>query len=116
MNDFIIRYWLEVLFTTIAGTLSFFIKRLYSRAKKEVEEQKRIKEGVLAILHDRLYQICSHYIQQGWISVDDMKNLEYVYNGYHRLEGNGTGTELFQRCQKLPIHPPKLMQREKFER
>lgn len=106
MKDFVIRYWLEVLFTTIVGTLSFFVKRLYTRAKKEVDEQERIKEGLLAILHDRLYQMCKNYLCQGWITVDDLENLEYVYNGYHNLGGNGTGTELYQRCRSMPLRPP----------
>ena len=32
---------------------------------KKVTEYKTIKDGLLAIMHDRLYQACTYYIQQG---------------------------------------------------
>lgn len=66
-------------------------------------EEHAIKEGVLALLHDRLYQGCTYHIRQGRIADDEMKNMEYLYNGYHALGGNGTGTELFERVKKLPL-------------
>ena len=62
-----------------------------------------MKEGILAILHDRLYQVCRFYIHQGWIDVESMKNVEYLYDSYHDLGGNGTGTELYNRVNSLPI-------------
>ena len=32
-----------------------------------------------------------------------MKNYEYLYNVYHELGGNGTGTEIYERVKKLKI-------------
>ena len=66
-------------------------------------ERKAVKDGLLAMLHDRLYQACLHYISQGWIDDDGLKNLEYLYRSYHALGGNGTGTELYNRAKALPI-------------
>ena len=62
-----------------------------------------MEEASKALLHDRLYQACRHYIQQGTVDVEALKNIEYLYNAYHALGGNGTGTELYQRVQKLPL-------------
>lgn len=59
--------------------------------------------GLLAIMHDRLYQACTYYSQQGWINASGLKNLEYLYQSYHALGGNGTGTELYNRAKALPI-------------
>ena len=70
---------------------------------KKVTEYKTIKDGLLAIMHDRLYQACTYYIQQGWIVASGLKNLEYLYQSYHALGGNGTGTELYNRAKALPI-------------
>ena len=70
---------------------------------KKVTEYKTIKDGLLAIMHDRLYQVCTYYIQQGWIDASGLKNLEYLYQSYHALGGNGTGTELYNRAKALPI-------------
>ena len=62
-----------------------------------------IKEGLLAILHDRLYQACTYYIALGHIDTAGLKNIEYIYKAYHTLGGNGTGTELYKRAKALPI-------------
>lgn len=70
---------------------------------KKVTEYKTIKDGLLAIMHDRLYQACIYYTQQGWIDASGLKNLEYLYQSYHALGGNGTGTELYNRAKALPI-------------
>lgn len=70
---------------------------------KKVTEYKTIKDGLLAIMHDRLYQSCTYYIKQGHIDTGGLKNLEYLYKSYHALGGNGTGTELYTRAKALPI-------------
>ena len=70
---------------------------------KKVTEYKTIKDGLLAIMHDRLYQSCTYYIKQGHIDMGGLKNLEYLYRSYHTLGGNGTGTELYNRAKALPI-------------
>ena len=70
---------------------------------KKVTEYKTIKDGLLAIMHDRLYQSCTYYIKQGHIDMGGLKNLEYLYRSYHALGGNGTGTELYNRAKALPI-------------
>jgi hypothetical protein len=71
---------------------------------KKVTEYRTIKDGLLAIMHDRLYQLCTSCIQQGSIDTACLKNLEYLYRSYHSLGGNGTGTELYNRAKALPIH------------
>lgn len=64
---------------------------------------KNIKDGLLAIMHDRLYQMSTFFLKEGYISTSALKNLEYLYNSYHALGGNGTGTELYTRAKGLPI-------------
>lgn len=103
MLDFIFNYWLEFAFTLIVTFLSFLIKRLYSKFKQELTTQKLLKEGMIAILHDRLYQLCTKYLDKGEITVDELENLELLYVSYHNLGGNGTGTALFNRCKDLKI-------------
>lgn len=68
-----------------------------------MEEQENVKDGILAILHDRLYQLCQYYLAQGAITPNALKNVEYLYRSYHSLGGNGTGTELYTRVTKLPL-------------
>ena len=104
MLDWIIKYWVQWLFGLICAALLAGYRRLAKRVKEQEEERKAIKAGLLAILHDRLYQVCTVYIAQGWIETAGLKNLEYLYKSYHALGGNGTGTELYNRARVLPIH------------
>lgn len=94
MKDFIVKYWLECAFTAVTGVFAW----AYRKLKKRVDEQELIKQGVLAILHDRLFQAGRHYITLG-----ELKNIEYLYTSYHNLGGNGTGTEIWERIKELPI-------------
>ena len=103
MINFIKEYWLEALFTGALSLLSLLTKRLYNKFKQELTTQKLLKEGMIAILHDRLYQLCTKFIEKGEITVDELENLEYLYKSYNNLGGNGTGTALFNRCKDLKI-------------
>ena len=99
MLEFIVKYWLEFFFSGVLALLGAGYRKLNLKLK----EQGKMKEGILAILHDRLYQVCRFYIHQGWIDVESMKNVEYLYDSYHDLGGNCTGTELYNRVNSLPI-------------
>lgn len=98
-----LEYWATWLFGLISAGLLAAYRRLAKRVKADEAERKAIKEGLLAILHDRIYQACQHYIEQGWIDTSGLKNIEYLYRSYHALGGNGTGTELYTRAKSLPI-------------
>lgn len=99
MVEFVVKYWLQCLFGTVTAGLAWGYKKLAARIK----EQDAVKDGVLAILHDRLFQAGRFYISQGHIALDELKNIEYLYNSYHNLGGNGTGTEIWERIKSLPI-------------
>ena len=103
MTEFIQAYWQTALYTVLTVALTHSA----TMAKKAVSnfscKQELIEEGMLALLHDRLFQACSHYIACGSISLSELNNLEQLYDKYHRLGGNGTGTEVYERCRKLKI-------------
>lgn len=65
---------------------------------------KYIRNGLLAILHDRIYQACTFYLHgQGWVDIQGLRNLEYMYKPYAAMGGNGTAKELYERVKDLPI-------------
>ena len=103
MIEVLRQHWLAffVGLTTVAFTA--LMRLLWGRVKREVKEQATLKSGVLALLHDRVYQACQYYIHAGSISLDDLKNLEHLFKGYHDLGGNGTCEELYGRVRKLAI-------------
>lgn len=76
---------------------------IFNYVKSRSASSRLIKEGVLAILHNKIYTLGKQYINQGQISLEDMKDFEYLYDAYHNLGGNGTGTEIYERVKELPI-------------
>ena len=99
MKEFIIEYWLEALFGLAITGLTFCINEL----KKKLKEQEAVKEGMVALLHDRLFQSGMYYLDKGEISVSELQNFDDLYNAYHRLGGNGTGTEIYERVHDLEL-------------
>lgn len=103
MLEFIIKYWMEWIFGIVAGGLTLAYRRLSKKVKEQKDENKAMKDGLKAMLHDRLYQSCNYYIARGWIDTVGLRNIGYLYDSYHALGGNGTGTELYNRAKALPI-------------
>jgi hypothetical protein len=102
--------WLEkYIFPALGGALTgagaWVIKVLWGRQKRQAAQQEAIKAGMLALLHDRIYAECAGAEERGCVTVDGLRNLEYLYGPYHSLGGNGTGTVLYERYKKLPVKP-----------
>lgn len=98
-ETFILDHVGELAFTLLGAAVGFLWKKLMDMVK----EQKYLHDGVLAMLHDRLYLICTHYIKMGYIDTDGLDNVGVIYRAYHGLKGNGTGTNLYKRVCALPI-------------
>ena len=67
------------------------------------EDLLTTKLALIALLHDRVYNACVFYINQTYISVEDMKNLKHLFEAYSGLGGNGLCHELYARVLKLPL-------------
>lgn len=72
-------------------------------AKSKNSSYKLIKDGVIAILHNKIYTLGKQYIAQEYISVEALDDFEHLYKAYHALGGNGTGAEIHERVMVLPI-------------
>lgn len=94
------------------GVLGFF-KSAFNQLKRNGEKLKTDKEATeqrfqkleyanIAILHDIIYNRCNDALKDGWISVDDLENLEYLWRGYKNLGGNGTGETIYNQTKGLP--------------
>lgn len=94
----------------LGGILACFNK-IYKAVKGNKDQTenrfKRLEYANVAILHDKIYKQCSDFMRQGWISIDDLENLEYLWRGYKELGGNGTGETLYKKVLKLPNLPKK---------
>lgn len=108
MAEFIHAYWMQAIWTILLAVATYLIKKISKGFTEMKCEQDAMKEGILSIGHDRLYQATSYFLSRHkktgkGILINEMKNLEYLYNGYAGLGGNGTCKELYERCTELPI-------------
>lgn len=97
----------------ITGGLGTFCAWVCRRLKAQKNEQEAIKkeqeavqvafrDGLQAILHDRIYQAHRYYTQLGFCPLNDKKNMEYLFRPYAALGGNGTGKQAFEDIMNLP--------------
>ena len=111
VTEFIQKFWLQFLLTGISGGLAGLCKRIYSKMKKEKElhireqeayvKRQRVQEtAICAILHDRLLQPLTYYLDKKEINSDQMDNLKIMYDSYIALGGNGTIKILWERFQQ----------------
>lgn len=103
MTDFIFKYWLQVLFTAIVGFLATEVKAIKKRYKKKAIENQMLIKGVRALLYERLIKRCDWFTNKEFIYEDELEDITELYNSYHELGGNGTGTQAFEQLKKLKV-------------
>ena len=102
MWEFILKYWLEVIFAAVVGLLSIGYQRLSKKLKKSREDQEAVKNGIRVLLRDRIIQAYNCYTEKGYIPIYALENVEAMYQEYHSLGGNGTITGLVEELRRLP--------------
>lgn len=100
MPEIIADYWMQWLCGIAATALLAFLRNVYL-------ERKALEAGVMALLHDRIWQAHAYYTEQGFCSLNDKKNVEYLYKPYAALHGNGTGKDAYEEICDLPTQPPE---------
>jgi hypothetical protein len=106
MVEFIIKYWLEVIFALIVGIISFIFKKIYSNYKNKMENlsvrQQAVEQGVQALLRNELIRSYREYETKGELSILDKENIEEMFVQYENLGGNGTVKQLMTELLQLP--------------
>ena len=71
--------------------------RKYRKSYNDIKNTQKLAERSKTVNSTGISALDSY------INTSALKNLEYLYNSYHALGGNGTGTELYTRAKGLPI-------------
>ena len=67
------------------------------------ETDRLLRNGVVAMLHHELYDNCTQYIRNGYVTPGQLNDLEYIFCSYKDLGGNGTGEILYNKVKKLDV-------------
>nr|DAU24245.1 MAG TPA: hypothetical protein [Caudoviricetes sp.] len=95
-------------FLMLIGFPAFFMtsgKVLMSRIKLIDSENKSLKQGVQALLRDRLYGLYNDYRDRGYAPLYAKENFKNMYRSYHNLGENGVMDSIYIKFMALPEMP-----------
>lgn len=73
-----------------------------------LERKSTMRSMVLGIGYERIVSACKKHIDAGWISVNELEDLEnLMYEPYRKMGGNGTAKVLMEKVAALPNKPPE---------
>lgn len=99
--------WLELSLTIFGSVMASsglwaFLSAL--NTKKDVRTRM-----LLGLGHDKIIYLCKHYLERGYITVDEYENLhDYLYLPYKAMGGNGTAEKLMKEVDQLPTRPSEI--------
>ena len=103
MLEFIIKYWLETIFTAILALIGWSYRKLNKKHKEQDKKNKAIENGVQALLRNELIKNYREYKVKGEITLLDKENMEHMFKEYFNLGGNGMMTDVHREFLEIPI-------------
>ena len=97
--------FLGQIFNALAGAI---ITLLWTMLRAKKRENDALKEGVQALLRDRIIQAYNHYSDKGWIPIYAMESIEACYKSYEELGENGVSDNLMIQLRELPNHSTEV--------
>jgi len=91
MIEIIIKYWLEILLTSITSGIIYVFK-----------EYIGLKNGLKALLRNEIVRIYETYSRLGYCPSYMKENANEIYINYHKLKGNGMATSMINAVNELP--------------
>ena len=96
--------FLGQIFNALAGAI---ITLLWTMLRAKKRENDALKEGMQALLRDRIIQAYNHYSDKGWIPIYAMESIEACYASYEELGENGVIDNLMRQLRELSNHEPE---------
>ena len=79
-------------------------RRAKEQERRRAEEYEALKNGVRAILRDRIIQAEIHFCGTlHEITSEQKENVELMYTAYHSLGGNGVVTTAYNHLMSMPL-------------
>ncbi len=98
--------WIQVavtIFCSIAASSGFWAYILKKHDKKDAKTKM-----LIGLAHDRIVHLGMSYINRGYITPEEYKNLiDYLYSPYKEMGGNGSAEKIIEEVKKLKIERGK---------
>ena len=96
MGEFILKYWVEVLLTSVCAFVSFTYKTIKNRFEEQDTKRKAIENGVQALLRNELIKNFREHKIEGSITLLDKENMDHMFTEYFNLGGNGMMKDIYE--------------------
>lgn len=106
MDEIVIHYIVETVYM-VAGLAIGYLWRSLRTGHRDYE---LIKEGVCALLRDRLLHKLEKCLEGGYCTTEARDDINHMFSIYQVLGGNGTIPPLIRRVMSLPVDPPEAHQ------
>lgn len=84
--------------------ITFFVSRHDKRKEEKNGKLNDIATAVVGLDHDRITCLGQKYIDRGYVTQNEYENLiDYLYNPYKKLGGNGTAEKVVNEVKQLPL-------------
>lgn len=103
MVEFVTGHIMELGWTLLIGGLGVIYKEIMKNFSQIKSDNTNVKYGVQAVLHDRILQKCTYILQRGYVTTDDLEELDTLNAPYKALGGNGTVKVAIQKVSDLPL-------------
>lgn len=97
--------FLSQIVNALAGAI---ITLLWTMLRAKKRENDALKEGMQALLRDRIIQAYNHYSDKGWIPIYAMESIEACHKSYEELGENGVIDNLMRQLRELPNHSTEV--------
>jgi len=101
--EFILQYYLQIILTFTVTLLGGYYKRVRKTFKGVLEDNKILKNGMIALLHERIMQKGGELLRQEIITLDDLEEFKLLYLPYKEAGGNGTGQKMYEKIESKCI-------------
>jgi len=99
MRDILEQYLTEF----ILGIFTAIITYVVRQQNKKINQQQAIKDGVQALLRDRLIQAHNHYMDKGFCPIYARESMVEMAKQYYNLGGNGVIPSLVERVMCFKV-------------
>lgn len=102
MLDFIIKYWVQILFSLLYGTLVLWFKKIW----KGIKDLTQMKKILRIIAKREIESRYSRYMGEKYCPLCARDDFAELYSSYESLGWNSISKDLNEKIMDLPTEKP----------
>lgn len=100
--ELLVQVVVGILIGVLTAVILDFRNEWQEQSKSRIQDDNIRRKALKEILGKFLDDMYSYYTEVGYIPLDKLHQCRRIYDCYHGLGGNGTGTAEMNRLEQLP--------------